>query len=96
MQTTDKGTARTPQEYLVVSMKFGATCRNTGHSGERLPAYSGMTRMQTPFGLRDARVADVFLHQQAFRFFGAAREANAGGERAFLDTVQSLHRSASR
>jgi predicted Zn-dependent protease len=56
-----------------------------------LPTYSGMTRIQTPFGLRDARVAVVFLHQQAFRFFGAAREANAGGERAFLDTVQSLH-----
>jgi predicted Zn-dependent protease len=91
MQTTDKGTARTPQEYLVVNMKLRDLQDAQALKVNGLPAYSGVTRMQTPFGPRDARVAVVFLHQQAFRFFGAARGANAAIERAFLDTVQSLH-----
>ncbi len=91
MQTTDKGTARTPQEYLVVSMKLRDLQDARALKVNGLPAYSGVTRMQTPFGARDARVAVVFLNQQAFRFFGAARDANAVIERAFLDTVQSLH-----
>ena len=91
MQATDKGTARTPQEYLVVSMKLHDLQDTRAFKINGLPAYSGVTRMQTPFGARDARVAVVFLRQQAFRFFGAARDANAAIERAFLDTVQSLH-----
>jgi len=91
MQTTDKGTARTPQEYLVVNMKLRDLQNAQALKVNGLPAYSGVTRMQTPFGPRDARVAVVFLHQQAFRFFGAARGANAAIERAFLDTLQSLH-----
>jgi len=91
MQATDKGTARTPQEYLVVSMKLHDLQDTRAFKINGLPAYSGVTRMQTPFGARDARVAVVFLRQQAFRFFGAARDANAAIERVFLDTVQSLH-----
>lgn len=91
MQTTDKGTARTPQEYLVVSMKLRDLQDARALKVNGLPAYSGVTRMQTPFGARDARVAVVFLNQQAFRFFGAARDANAAIDSAFLNTVQSLH-----
>jgi len=91
MQATDKGTARTPQEYLVVSMKLHDLQDTRAFNINGLPAYSGVARMQTPFGPRDARVAVVFLRQQAFRFFGVARDANAAIERAFLDSVQSLH-----
>src|SRR4030066_1519408 len=91
MQATDKGTARTPQEYLVVGMKLRDLQDTRALKVNGLPAYSGVTRMQTPFGPRDARVAVVFLRQQAFRFFGVASDANAAIERAFLDTVQSLH-----
>jgi predicted Zn-dependent protease len=92
MQTTDKGTARTPKEYLVVSMKLRDLQDTRAFKVDGLPAYSGVTRMQTPFGTRNARVAVVFLHQQAFRFFGAARDTNAAIEHAFFDTVKSLHR----
>ncbi len=91
VQATDKGTARTPQEYLVVSMKLRDLQDTRALKVNGLPAYSGVTRMQTPFGARDARVAVVFLHRQAFRFFGAARATNAALEHAFLDTLQSLH-----
>jgi len=91
MQTTSKGSVRTPQEYLVVGMKLGDLHDTQALKVNGLPAYTGITRMQTPFGPRDTRVAVVFLHGQAFRFFGVARDANAAVERAFLDTVQSLH-----
>ena len=91
MQTTDKGNVRTPQEYLVVGMKLRDLHATQALKVNGLPAYAGITRMQTPFGPRDTRVAVVFLHGQAFRFFGAARAANGAVERAFLDTVQSLH-----
>jgi predicted Zn-dependent protease len=91
MQTTDKGSVRTPQEYLVVGMKLRDLHDTQTPKVNGLPAYAGITRMQTPFGTRDTRVAVVFLHGQAFRFFGVARDVNVAVERAFLDTVQSLH-----
>jgi len=91
MQTTSQGNVRTPQEYLVVGMKLRDLHHTQSIKVNGLPAYAGMTRMQTPFGPRDTHVAVVFLHGQAFRFFGVARDANSTIERAFLDTVQSLH-----
>jgi predicted Zn-dependent protease len=91
MQTTGKGGVRSPQEYLVVSMQLRDLHDTRALKVNGLPAYAGVTRMQTPFGPRDVQVAVVFLHGQAFRFFGVARDANAAVERSFLDTVQSLH-----
>jgi predicted Zn-dependent protease len=91
MQTTGKGSVRSPQEYLVVSMKLRDLHNTQALKVNGLPAYAGVTRLQTPFGPRDSQVAVVFLHGQAFRFFGVARDANTVVERSFLDTVQSLH-----
>lgn len=91
MQTTDKGKARTPQEYLVAGMQLRDLRDTRALKINGLPAYAGITRMQTPFGPRDTRVAVVFLHGQAFRFFGVARTADAALERDFLDTLLSLH-----
>jgi predicted Zn-dependent protease len=91
MQTTDKGAARTPQEYLVVSMKLRDLRETQALKVDGLPAYAGVTRMQTPFGLRDTQVAAVFLRKQAYRFYGIARAADSASERAFFETVQSLH-----
>jgi len=91
MQTTGKGRVRTPQEYLVVSMKLRDLHDTQALKVNGLPAYAGVTRLQTPFGPRETQVAVVFLHGQAFRFFGVTRDANAALERRFLDTVQSLH-----
>ncbi|MCK7580819.1 MAG: hypothetical protein MZV65_37815 [Chromatiales bacterium] len=54
-----------------------------------LPAYAGVTRMQTPFGVRDAQVAAVFFRDHALRFLGVARDGTPA--RPFLDTVTSLH-----
>ena len=90
MQATPRGQARTPQEYLVVQMRMQDLRNGTALNANGLPAYTGITRMQTPFGLRDTPVAVVFLRQQAFRFFGAARQDDPAFQRAFLDTVQSL------
>jgi len=91
MQTTARGNVRTPQEYLVVGMKLRDLHDTQALKVNELPGYAGITRMQTPFGPRDTRVAVVFLHGQAFRFFGVARDAGGAIERSFLDTVQSLH-----
>ncbi len=90
MQAAARGKARTPQEYLVVQMQVHDLRNGMALTANGLSAYSGVTRMQTPFGLRDTPVAVVFLKQQAFRFFGAAREESPAFQRAFLDTVQSL------
>lgn len=91
VQTAPRGSARTPQEYLVVQMRLQDL-----HDGEAfhvgvLPAYAGLARLQTPFGVRDAQVGVAFLKQQAFRFFGTARDAGAGFTSQFLATVKSLH-----
>jgi predicted Zn-dependent protease len=91
MQTTSIGKVRSPQEYLVAGMKLNDLHDTRALKVNGLPAYTGITRMQTPFGPRDTRVAVVFLHGQAFRFFGVARDASTAVERTFLDTVQSLH-----
>jgi len=96
MQVTTRGAARTPQEYLVVNMQLRDLREPNPIKVGTLPAYTAVSRMQTPFGLRDTRVAVVFLGRHAFRFFGVARDAparaNAGGalEREFLDSVHSL------
>ena len=90
MQVTAQGAARTPQEYLVVGMKLRDLRDTRAFKVNGLPGYSGISRMQTPFGPRDARVAVVFLNKQAFRFFGAEHSAQTS-ERSFFDTVQSLH-----
>lgn len=90
VQTAPRGNARTPQEYLVVQMHLQDL-----HDGQALqgglPGYTGLARLQTPFGIRDAQVGVVFLNQQAFRFFATAREASAAFDRQYLDTVKSLH-----
>jgi predicted Zn-dependent protease len=91
MQTTSRGNVRTPQEYLVIGMKLRDLHDTQTLKVNGLPAYAGKTHMQTPFGPRDTHVAVVFLHGQAFRFFGVARMANGSIERFFLDTVNSLH-----
>jgi len=90
MQAAPRGKARTPQEYLVVQMRVHDLRNGMALSANHLAAYTGITRMQTPFGLRDTPVAVVFLKQQAFRFYGAARQDNPAFQHAFLDTVQSL------
>jgi predicted Zn-dependent protease len=91
VQASERGKARSPQEYMVVHMRLHDLRDGHALQVNGLPAYTGVTRMQTPFGARDARVAVVFLHRQAFRFFGAARSGDAAIARVFLDSVQSLH-----
>ena len=90
MQVTEQGKARSPQEYLVVGMQRRDLRETRAFKVGGLPGYSGITRMQTPFGPRDVRVAVVFLNKQAFRFFAAERDAQ-NSERGFFETVQSLH-----
>jgi len=92
MQAAPRGNARTPQEYLVVQMRLHDLRNTAAFRVDDLPAYRGVTRMQTPFGTRDAQVAVVFLGNQAFRFLGAARRDDAVFHQRFLETVQSLHR----
>jgi predicted Zn-dependent protease len=91
LQAAPRGTARSPQEHLIVQMRLQELRDGRALKVDTLPAYGGTVRLQTPFGLRDVPVAVVFLRDQAFRFFGAARQPGSTFDRAFLDTVQSLH-----
>jgi predicted Zn-dependent protease len=88
-ETTPRGTAKSPQEYLVATMKLNDLHNGRAFTVSAAPAYSGATRMPTPFGVRDARVGAVFLNQQVYRFLGAARDN--GIERLLHDTMLSLH-----
>ena len=90
METTPRGNARSPQEYLVVAMKLHDLRDGRAFTVGSAPAYSAVTRLNTPFGTRDAPVAVVLLNQQAYRFLGAARQ-DTHLERLFSDTVASLH-----
>ena len=89
VEATPKGSARSPQEYLVATMKLQSLREDRALTVNGLPAYAGVNRMQTPFGLRDAQVATVFFRDYAFRFFGAARDGTP--TQPFLATVMSLH-----
>ena len=89
VEATPKGGARSPQEYLVATMKLQSLRDDRALNVNGLPAYAGVNRMQTPFGVRDAQVATVFFRDHAFRFFGAARDGTPA--QPFLATVQSLH-----
>ena len=89
VEATPRGNARSPQEYLVATMKLQDLRNDRALKVDGLPAYAGVTRMQTPFGVRDAQVATVFFGDHAFRFFAVARDGTPA--RPFLDTVTSLH-----
>jgi predicted Zn-dependent protease len=91
VQTAPRGGARTPQEYMVAQMRLQDLHGGQAFRVGPLPAYTGRARLQTPFGARDAPVGVVFLDQQAFRFFAAARTPGAALDRAFAATVKSLH-----
>ena len=90
MQVTAQGAARTPQEYLVVGMQLRDLRDTRAFKVDGLPGYSGIARLQTPFGPREARVAVVLRNKQAFRFYLTERAA-LGDEQVLLETVQSLH-----
>lgn len=90
MQITAQGAVRTPQEYLVVGMQLRDLRDTRAFKVDGLPGYSGVARLQTPFGSRDARVAVVFMKKQAFRFYMTER-TTLGDEQLFFETVQSLY-----
>lgn len=90
MQVTAQGAARTPQEYLVVGMQLRDLRDTRALKVDGLPGYSGIARLQTPFGVREARVAVVLRNKQALRFYMAERAA-LGDEQVLLEAVQSLH-----
>ena len=90
MQVTAQGAARTPQEYLVVGMQLRDLRDTRAFKVDGLPGYSGIARLQTPFGPREARVAVVLRNKQALRFYLTER-ATPGDEQVLLETVQSLH-----
>lgn len=87
------GAAASPRDYLTGTLRLQGLSQGQELAVNNLQGYMALTRMQTPFGVRDARVVTVFLHQQAFSFFGAVRDAGrfAESDRDFLATPRSLH-----
>jgi len=55
-----------------------------------LPGYTGIARLNTPFGQRPSRVAAVFHEKRVFILLGAQRDGVL--QKPFIDTVKSLRR----
>jgi len=91
LQVAARGKTRTPKEYLVIDLQLHDLRDLQSFEANGSPAHAAMTRMQTPFGTRDTRVAVVFRNGHAFRFFGVSRAETPLPEKEFLDTVRSLH-----
>ncbi len=56
-----------------------------------LEAYTGIGRVNTPFGRRDSRVTVVYYHDKAYIFLGTTRSGPIGAyDRDFLSAAQSF------
>jgi len=91
LQVAPRGKARVPKEYLVIDMQLRDLRDLQAVEASGLRGHAAVTRMQTPYGPRDTRVAVVFRNGHAFRFLGTTRAETGLAEQEFLDTVRSLH-----
>lgn len=91
MRAEDLNKRMTPREYMQTRLKVGDLKDEKPVPGVDLPSHSGVARLNTPFGRRDARVAVVFQGNRAFTFFGASKQDLATHDPVFLAVAGSLH-----
>lgn len=93
LRSEDLNKRITPEEFLKTRLKIDDLAQGAPLAGGALPSYSGIARLNTPFGRRDTRVSVVYHENRAFLFFGAAKTDAAFKEHdpAFAATARSLH-----
>lgn len=91
MRAEDLNKRVTPREYMQTRLKLGDLKDEKPVPGVDLPSHSGVARLNTPFGRRDARVAVVFQGNRAFTFFGASKQDLEVHDPVFLAVAGSLH-----
>jgi predicted Zn-dependent protease len=83
----------TPQEYLRERVKANALNGEGKLEGSQFPSHTAITRLNTPFGMRDTRVAVLFHGNRAFVLFATAKD-DAAFKRLdpqFQAAMRSLH-----
>lgn len=75
-------------ELKISPLQQGRPLTATSQAG-----YTGIARMNSPFGARNTRVSVVYQNNKAFIFFGTqqADSASPGHDQDFLATAASLH-----
>ncbi|BAU50384.1 peptidase M48 [Sulfurifustis variabilis] len=91
MRAEDLNKRGTPRDYMKTRLKLDDMKDEKPVPGIGLPSHSGIARLSTPFGRRDARVAVVFQGNRAFTFFGASKKDLSAHDPVILAVAASLH-----
>ncbi|HKQ30186.1 MAG TPA: M48 family metalloprotease [Burkholderiales bacterium] len=83
----------TPQEYLRERVKTNTFKDEAKLEGSPFPSHTAIVRINTPFGVRDARVAVLFNGDRAFVLFGTAKDEATFRrlDPQFQTAMRSLH-----
>ncbi|KPK11239.1 MAG: hypothetical protein AMJ68_06475 [Acidithiobacillales bacterium SG8_45] len=88
----------TAKQVLVNKLKLGGLKQEGAVPGSKLPGYSAIARIATPFGRRNARVSVVMYQDRAYAFFGATKtdELLKQTDPLFLQVAASMHALTAR
>lgn len=80
-----------PEEFLKSRLKL-TVANGVPLAGTKLPSFSGIATLNTPFGRRSTRISVVYHDNRAYLFFGAAKTDAAATQydAAFVATAASL------
>lgn len=94
LRSEDLNKRLTPEQYVKSRLKIDALAQAGPIADLALPSYSGVARLQTPFGRRDTRVSVVYHDNRAFLLLGAAKtdDAFARYDADFIATARGFHR----
>jgi predicted Zn-dependent protease len=89
----DAKTGVSPQTFIRDELKVSPLQQGRALSAASQAGYTGIARMNSPFGARNTRVSVVYLNNKAFIFFGTqqADSADLRHDRDFLAAAASLH-----
>ena len=88
----DIKTTNTPEAFIRQRLKLKRIEQQGKLVGTKLPGYTVVAPIATPYGKRDARVTVVYFNNKAFIFFGASKNNNdlAAYDPLFLGAARSL------
>ena len=87
----DLNKRQTPEEFI--KSQFGNNLRSEAEvNTESFKGYTAITKLDTPFGIQDTRIAAIFQGKQAYIFTAAAKDSTLlkKYDKEFLATVNSL------
>jgi predicted Zn-dependent protease len=92
MTARDEKTGVAPAAYIRDELKIGSLQQGRALASG-LVGYTGIARLNSPFGARNTRVSVVYRNRKAYIFFGTqqADSASLAHDQDFLATAASLH-----